>query len=56
MPLKKFKKIQLGNNTTTTTHTRILVLYASTDAASSSLAYARDRSERSQKLKSLRVV
>ena len=54
--VEKLKKIQLGNNTNTTTHTRILVLYASTDAAASSLTYARDRSERSPKLKSLRVV
>ena len=56
MPLKKLKKIQLDNNTNTTTHTRVLVLYASTDAATSSLTYARDRSECSPKLKSLRVV
>ena len=54
--VKKIKKIHLGNNTNTTTHTRILVLYASTDAATSSLTYARDRSECSPKLKSLRVV
>ena len=54
--VEKIKKIHLGNNTNTTTHTIILVLYASTDAATSSLTYARDRSECSPKLKSLRVV
>ena len=40
--VEKIKKIQLGNNTNTTTHTRILVLYASTDAATS---YLRQRQE-----------
>ena len=53
--VEKIKKIHLGNNTNTT-HTRILVLYASTDAATSSLTYARDTSECTPKLKSLRVV
>ena len=54
--VEKKKKKQLGNNTNTTTHTRILALYVSTDAATSSLTYARDSGECSPKLKSLRVV